>query len=52
MKALKKAVFKSLARLNRVILPKYSQRDLNQLSKFDQILIAYRYYITKNALDD
>lgn len=52
MKALKKAFFKSLARLNRIIMPKYSQRDLNKLSKLDQALIAYRYFITKNALDD
>lgn len=52
MNKLKKKFFKKLALLNKLILPSFSQRDLNKLSKLDKLLIAYRYYITKNALDD
>jgi len=52
MKAIKKALFKALAKINKIVMPRYSQRDLNKLSKFDQALIGYRYYVTKNALDD
>jgi len=47
----KKTVFKILARLNKVVLPRYSQRDLTKLSKLDQALIAYRYWVTVNALE-
>lgn len=48
---LKKTVFKILARLNKIILPRYSKRDLSRLSKLDQAIIAYRYWTTVNALD-
>lgn len=48
---MKKSLFKLLARLNQRLLPRYSQRDLNQLSKVDQAIIAFRYWVTKNALD-
>lgn len=47
---MKKSLFKTLARINRWILPRYSQRDLSRLSKFDQALIAFRYWVTKNSL--
>ena len=45
-----KTFFKTLARINRIILPKYSRRDLTKISKVDKLIIAYRYYITKNSL--
>lgn len=48
---LKKTVFKALALINKAILPRYSQRDITKLSKFDQALIGYRYWVTKNALE-
>jgi len=38
-----KPFFKILAKLNRVLLPKYSKRDISKLSKLDQALVAYRY---------
>lgn len=49
---MKKSLFKVLARINKWILPRYSQRDITRLSKFDQALIGYRYWVTKNALED
>jgi hypothetical protein len=50
MKFFQKSVFRALAKLNRHILPKYGNKDLTQLSKFDKLIIAYRYYVTKNSL--
>ena len=46
-----KTFFKLLARIKKVIIPRYSKRDITRLSKFDQALIAYRYWVTKNSLD-
>ncbi len=48
---MKKSLFKLLSKVNKVILPRYSKRDLNRLSKFDQAIIAFRYWVTVNALD-
>jgi hypothetical protein len=46
-----KKLFKILAKVNKAILPRYSQRDINNLSKIDKALVAYRYWVTTNALD-
>ena len=46
-----KTFFKLLARINKLIIPRYSKRDITRLSKLDQALIAYRYWVTKNSLD-
>jgi len=48
---MKKSFFKLLARVNKIILPRYSQRDINRLSKFDKALVAFRYWVTLNSLD-
>jgi len=48
---MRKAIFKSLARLNKALLPRYSKRDINNLSKVDKALVAYRYWVTVHALD-
>jgi hypothetical protein len=48
---MKKSLFKVLATLNKWVLPQYSKRDLSKLSKFDQVLIAFRYWVTKNSLE-
>jgi hypothetical protein len=46
-----KKAFKMLARLNKVLLPRYSKRDITRLSRLDKALIAYRYWVTIHALD-
>jgi hypothetical protein len=46
-----KLVFKILAKLNKLLLPKYSRRDINRLSKLDKALVAYRYWVTLHVLD-
>lgn len=48
---MKKAIFKALAQLNKAVLPRYSKRDINKLSKLDKVLVAYRYWVTTHALD-
>lgn len=48
---LKKSVFKILARLNKVILPRYSKKDLTKLSKSAKAIVAFRYWVTINSLD-
>ena len=48
---MKKSVFKILAGLNKAILPRYGKRDLSKLSKIDKAIVAYRYWVTTNALD-
>ena len=48
---LQKKFFKILARINKLILPRYSKRDLAKLSKIEKALVAYRYWVTAHALD-
>jgi len=48
---LKKNLFRFLARINKVLLPRYSKRDLTTLSKFDKLVVAYRYWVTIHALE-
>jgi hypothetical protein len=48
---MKKSIFKFLAKINKLVLPRYSHRDLSKLNKLDKAFIAYRYWITTNALD-
>jgi len=47
-----KVVFKLLATINKVILPSFSKKrlDLKHANKFQMLIVAYRYYITKNSL--
>ena len=49
--SMKKSFFKFLANVNKLILPRYSKRDINKLSKIDKALVAYRYWVTLHALD-
>lgn len=48
---MKKSVFKILAKVNKAIMPRFSKKDITRLSKFEQALVAYRYWVTVNALD-
>ncbi len=48
---MKKSIFKLLASLNKVILPRYSKKDITKLSKLEKVIVAYRYWTTLNALD-
>jgi hypothetical protein len=48
---MKKAFFKVLSKLNRVLLPSVSKLNVNKLSKTDKLLVAYKYWVTLNVLD-
>ena len=50
---MKKGFFKFLAKLNKVLLPSYSQKGLNlaKASKLQMAIIGWRYFVTTRALD-
>ena len=50
---MKKQVFKFLAKVNKVVLPSYSKRqlDLAKATKLQMAIFGWRVYVTKNALD-
>jgi len=48
---MKKITFQILASLNKLIIPHYSKRDINKLSKLDKALVAYRYWVTIHAIE-
>ncbi len=45
-------MYKLLAKVNKLILPSFSkqQLDLSKAKKWQMAIIAWRYYVTKNAL--
>ncbi|MEO1032934.1 MAG: SsrA-binding protein [Bacteroidota bacterium] len=50
---MKRSIFKMIAKINKVILPSYSKRqlDLSKATKIQLAIIGWRAYITKNAID-
>ena len=47
---MKKNLFQVLAKINKVLMPRFSKKDITKLSKAEQALVAYRYWVTINAL--
>jgi hypothetical protein len=47
---MKKTLFQLLAKFNKLVLPKYFKQDLTKLKKWQKALIAYKYWVTINAL--
>ena len=45
-------MYKLLAKINKLILPSFSkqQLDLSKAKKWQMAIIAWRYFVTKNAL--
>ena len=48
---MKKIVFQIIAKLNKILLPRYSKRDITKLSKLDKAIVAYRYWVTIHAIE-
>jgi hypothetical protein len=50
---MKKALFKTLAKINKALLPSYTKRnlDLSKATKVQLAIIGWRVYVTKNALE-
>jgi hypothetical protein len=44
--------FKFLAKLNKIVLPSYSKKQLElaKATKFQMAIIGWRYFVTTNAL--
>ncbi|MEK6154728.1 SsrA-binding protein [Flavobacteriaceae bacterium 3-367] len=49
---MRKSFFMFLSRVNKLLLPSYSKRqlDLSKASKLQLAIIGWRYYVTTNAL--
>jgi len=50
---MKKQIFKSLAKVNKLVFPSYSKKqlDLSKATRIQMAIIGWRWYVTKNALD-
>ena len=50
---MKTKIFKILAKLNKVILPSYTKKqlDLSKASKLQLAIIGWRVYVTKHAIE-
>ncbi|PHR89722.1 MAG: SsrA-binding protein [Leeuwenhoekiella sp.] len=50
---MKKKFFKTLARLNKKVLPSLTKKDIDlaKASKLQLALFGYKLWVTKNALD-
>lgn len=48
--SMKRAFFKTLVRLNKLVLPKLSNKDPSTLTKSQQAILAYRYWTLINSL--
>ena len=46
----KKYIFKGLAVMNKLIIPKLHKKDILKLKNYEKIILGYRYWITKNSL--
>ncbi len=47
---MKTSLFRAIAKVNKVILPSYKDKDLMKLTKIDKAIVGWRIWITKNAL--
>jgi len=48
---MKKAFFKIVNQINKAVLPKYSTKDPSKLTRLQQAVVAYRYFVLIRALD-
>jgi len=52
LQLMKKQVFKTLAKINKLILPSFTKKglDISKASKLQLAIIGWRAFITKNSL--
>lgn len=50
---MQKQVFKILAKINKILFPSYSKKqlDLSKATKLQLAIIGWRYYVTTKAID-
>ncbi len=47
---MRKVVFRLLARVNKLVLPSLWRKDPRRLNTMQRALVAWRYWVTRNAL--
>ena len=48
---MRKRFFRVLNKINKAVLPKLSKKDPLKLTKFEKLLLGYKYYVLINSLD-
>ena len=48
---MKKKLFQALALVNKLIVPRMSKKDLTKLTKMQKAVVAYRYWVTTQAIE-
>ncbi|WP_165585234.1 hypothetical protein [Chryseobacterium soli] len=48
---MKKSFFRMLNSVNKMLLPKLSNKDPNTLTKIQKGILAYRYFVLVHSLD-
>ncbi|WP_162926554.1 hypothetical protein [Pedobacter chitinilyticus] len=48
---MKKAFFKALVKLNKLVLPSYYQKDPMRLSTFQKAVLGFRYWALTNSME-
>ena len=46
----KKYIFKALAVMNTLIMPKLYKKDIAKLKNYEKVILSYRYWVTKNSM--
>ena len=46
----KKYIFRGLAVMNKLIMPKLYKKDITKLKNYEKVILGYRYWVTKNSL--
>ena len=46
----KKYIFRGLAGMNKLIMPKLYKKDIAKLKNYEKVILGYRYWVTKNSL--
>ena len=48
--SIRKYLFKISAKINKIIFPSLYKKDITRLSNYEKVILAYRFWITKNSL--
>jgi hypothetical protein len=47
---MRRKLFRLLARINKAVLPRLWDKDLSRLNHWQKLMVAWRYWVTRNAL--
>ena len=46
----RKYIFRGLAVMNKLIMPKLYKKDIAKLKNYEKVILSYRYWVTKNSM--